>query len=600
MTRLLGRVLLLDGTTCHSREVVGNKGASVAAMHTLGLPVPPAFALPIEECRRFHAAGGECLDDELWEAVLEALHELEQQTGRRLGDPETPLLVSVRSGAAVSMPGMMDTILNLGMTDAVEHGLAQLSGDAVFARQTHARFCHDFGQIVLGADLEPHVSGADSAEVAAAVLADTGHTIPDDPHDQLQSAIVAVFRSWSSRRAIAYRRHWGIPEHGETSGTAVIVQAMVFGNLGERSGTGVLFSRDPMTGACSSYGEWLPGGQGEDVVSGTHDPLPLRALQEELPDVHAQLLEAAALLEREHGDVQDIEFTVERGRLYLLQARAAKRSPLAAVRIATDLVREGTIDADVALARVTAEQVQSVLLPQLPEASTAGAIVLARGVPACPGVAAGRVVTGADAAEALDGDAVLVRPTTSPEDVAAMTAASAVVTERGGATSHAAVVTRALGRPSVVGVGEHATDGWHGREVTVDGSAGIVYAGILPTRRADPAEVPGLSELLAWARERSPVALLDSASDVRDLDAVGIRLEPDRNLDVEALAQAIHGAPAVSGTVLGSREGAAAVVRASVPAVVPLAGQRPEVLLLRFAQAALERAPRTRSSEEGT
>jgi pyruvate,orthophosphate dikinase len=590
MTQVLGRVLLLDGTTMYGREIIGNKGASVATMRSLGLPVPPAFVLPIEECRRFHA-GDERLDDELWQAVLEALGQLEQDTGRRLGDQDSPLLVSVRSGAAVSMPGMMDTILNLGMTDEVEHGLARLSEDPAFAQQTHARFCHEFGQIVLGADLDPRGPDATAADIRRAVLADTGREVPADPYQQLEAAILAVFGSWSSRRAIAYRRHWGIPEHGERSGTAVIVQAMVFGNLGQQSGTGVLFTRDPMSGELLPYGEWLAGGQGEDVVSGTCDPLPLSALRDDLPELHAQLLEAASSLEREHRDVQDIEFTVERGQLYLLQARAAKRSPLAAVRVAAELVAEGVIDVDTALARVTPEQVQSVLMPQLPSSASNDATVLARGTPACPGVATGCVVSDASAAEALEGDAVLVRPTTSPEDVAGMIAATAVVTERGGATSHAAVVTRALGRPSVVGVGENETAGWEGREVTVDGSAGIVYAGVLPTRAADAADVPGLAELVGWARERSPVTLADAWADVLDLDAEGIKLEPGHRPDIESLADVMRGAFAVSGSVLGSAEGALAVVRSGVSTVIPLAGQRSEVLLLRLAQASQDLGP---------
>ena len=587
MTQLLGRVLLLDGTTTYGRELVGNKGASIAGMRALGLPVPPAFVLPIEECRRFHAAG-EQLDEEAWEAVLEALAQLEEDTARRLGDPDSPLLVSVRSGAAVSMPGMMDTVLNLGMTDAVQQGLARLSGDPEFARETHARFCRDFGDIVLGADLDPRTEAATAAEIRAGVLADTGREVPVDPYEQLRAAIQAVFGSWSSRRAIAYRRHWGISEDGETSGTAVIVQAMVFGNLGVQSGTGVLFTRDPMTGAPQPYGEWLAGGQGEDVVSGTHDPQPLSALREELPDVHAQLLDAARLLETEHRDVQDIEFTVERGRLYLLQSRSAKRAPLAAVRIATDLVHEGVIDPQTALARVTPEQVQSVLMPRLAESVASAATVLVKGAPACPGVAVGFVVTDSDAALAHEGEAVLVRPTTSPEDVAGMIAASAVVTEHGGATSHAAVVTRALGRPSVVGVGEDATAGWDGREVTVDGSAGIVYQGLLPTEAAEAAEVPGLPELVRWATDRSPITLRDDAENVLDLDAKGMRLEPDRGADSEALAEVMRGAQAISGSVLGSAEGAVAAIRSGVTTVVPLAGQRPEVLLLRLVQASEE------------
>src|SRR5215217_1969318 len=282
-------------------------------MRALGLPVPPAFVLPIEECRRYHAADS-TLDDQTWEYVLRGIAVLEQETGRRFGDPSAPLLVSVRSGAAVSMPGMMDTVLNLGMTDEVEQGLAKLSGDAGFARNTHVRFIHEFGHTVLGADIDHPADDATAEDVRAAVKRDTGKEVPSEPAEQLRAAIHAVFDSWTSRRAIAYRKHWGIPE---TGGTAVIVQAMVFGNLGEGSGTGVLFTRDPLTGEPEMYGEWLPGGQGEDVVSGTFDPQPLSAMADQLPDAHAKLIEASRLLERESSDVQDIEFTVESDRLYL-------------------------------------------------------------------------------------------------------------------------------------------------------------------------------------------------------------------------------------------------------------------------------------------
>jgi pyruvate,orthophosphate dikinase len=546
--------------------------------------VPPAFVLPIDECRRFHAAR-ERLDDEAWDAVLRGIELLQRDTGRRFGDPRDPLLVSVRSGAAVSMPGMMDTVLNLGMTDAVESGLAELSGDPRFARETHVRFCHEFGHTVLHADLDAPGPEATADVVRAAVRADTGEEVPVDPHDQLRAAIVAVFGSWASRRAVAYRRHWGIPEDG---GTAVVIQAMVFGNLGEESGTGVLFTRDPLTGAPQPYGEWLPRGQGEDVVSGTHDPLALSELERSLPEVHAQLLEAAALLEREHADVQDVEFTVERGRLYLLQTRAAKRSPFAAVRVAADLIADGTIEPDAALRRVTAEQVQSVLSPTLLPSAVESAVTLARGVAACPGVASGRVVHDADAAEAATEPAVLARPTTSPEDVAAMIAAAAVVTERGGATSHAAVVTRALGRPSVVGVGAGASAGWEGRQVTVDGNAGVVYDGVLPTEQTRAGDIPGLGALLRVARERAPVALAGDHADVLDLDDAGLRLEPDRPADPEALSAAMRGAAAVRGSVLGSPEGVRAAVRAGVCTIVPLPGQREEVLILRLAQASLD------------
>ena len=582
MTPVSERILVLDGSATYGNEIVGGKAASIARMRALGLPVPPAFVLPIEECRRFHAGDGR-LDEAVWEAVLDGVAGIERDTGRRFGDPETPLLVSVRSGAAVSMPGMMDTILNLGMTNPVEEGLARLSGDAAFARETHVRFVHEFGHTVLGADLDPPGDDATADEVRAEVRADTGADVPAEPLDQLRAAVLAVFGSWSSRRAIAYRRHWKIPEDG---GTAVVVQAMVFGNLGEDSGTGVLFTRDPLNGSPEPFGDWLPGGQGEDVVAGTHDPLPLAAFHAQLSDAHDELIRAGRLLEREHGDIQDVEFTVERGRLYLLQARAAKRAPLSAVRTAVDLADEGILDRETALGRVTPEQFETVLSPLLPEEVTAAADVVARGTPACPGVASGRVVANSDDAEVADDDVVLARPTTSPEDVSGMIAARAVVTERGGATSHAAVVTRALGRPSVVGVGEGATGGWAGREVTVDGSKGVVYDGRLETAGVPIADIPGLEHLLAWARELSPAEVLEtSPGDVLDLDAAGFTVAPDSAPDTDALADRMRGAPAVQGLVLGTAEGAAAVVRSGVPTVVALPGQHAATLLLRLVQA---------------
>jgi len=584
VTSVSERVLVLDGSEAYGREIVGNKGASIARMRALGLPVPPAFVLPIDECRRYHAAGSR-LDDAIWGSVLDGVRRLEEDSGRRFGDPASPLLVSVRSAGAVSMPGMMDTILNLGMTDEVEAGLAQLSGDARFARETHLRFIQEFGATVLGAHIDPPAADAEPAAARAAVLEDAGEDVPAEPLDQLRAAIHAVFDSWSSRRAVAYRRHWGIPDEG---GTAVIVQAMVFGNLGEQSGTGVLFTRDPLSGDPRPYGEWLAGGQGEDVVSGTHDPSPLAALGSELPDAHDELLAAGSLLEAEHGDVQDIEFTVERGRLYLLQARSAKRAPLAAVRAAVDLCAEGRIDRATALCRISPEQLASVLAPRLHQSVTDGAELIARGTPACPGVAAGAVVQDADAAEAASGDVVLARPTTSPEDVSGMTAARAVVTERGGSTSHAAVVTRALGRPSVVGVGEGVTADWAGREVTVDGSAGVVYAGVLDTEEVRLADVPGLERVVEWARELSPAEVVDEASGALDLDGLGVTLEPGVELDVDELTRRMSGARAVSGAVLGTPAGARAAVAAGVPAVVCKPGQPAPVLLLSLAQAAMD------------
>jgi pyruvate,orthophosphate dikinase len=593
VTRVAGRIVVLDGSVPYGAEIVGGKGASVARMRSLGLPVPPAFVLPVDECRRYHA-GGRRLDESLRPGVLEGVATLERETGRRFGDPSAPLLVSVRSGAPVSMPGMMDTILNLGIDDEVEDGLARLCGDAGFARNTHVRFIREFGHMVLGGDIDALPEEATPADLRAAIVDDTGAAFPSDPHEQLEAAIRAVFDSWVSRRAIAYRRHWGIPEDG---GTAVVVQAMVFGNLGPRSGTGVLFTRDPVTGAAEMYGEWLPGGQGDDVVGGSVDPLPLAAMAGQLQEAHAQLLDAARLLEQESRDVQDVEFTVEDGRLYLLQARTAKRSAQAAVRTAVDLAAEGAIDRLTALSRVTPEQVTAVLAPRLSEEVQALAAVLARGIPACPGVASGRVVLDPDEAEAAKVDVILARPTTSPEDVPAMIAARGVVTEAGGSTSHAAVVTRALGRPSVLGVGEGVTAEWEGAEVTIDGSAGVVYAHRLHTTEVRYEEIPALETLVAWARELSPVEVVEEAPDVLDLDRFGVEFDAQGGLDVEELAGHMRGAAAVSGSMLTSADGARAVLRAGVPTVVRRHGQQEAVLLLQLVHA-LERDDRDDDKEE--
>jgi pyruvate,orthophosphate dikinase len=585
MTRVLERVLILDGSTAYGNDVVGGKGASVARMRSLELPVPPAFVVPVDECRRYHAAGRR-LDDALWPSVLEGVATLENETGRRFGDPAAPLLVSVRSGAPVSMPGMMDTILNLGINADVEEGLGRSCDDPTFARNTHARFLREFGHMVMSADVDGLPEAATPPEIFAAILEDTGNAVPSDPYEQLEAAVRAVFDSWVSRRAVAYRRHWDIPENG---GTAVVVQAMVFGNLGANSGTGVLFTRDPVTGRREMYGEWLPGGQGDDVVGGSVDPLPLAAMAEQLPETHSQLLEAGRLLEHENRDVQDIEFTVEAGRLYLLQTRTAKRSAQAAVLTAVALAEEGAIDKHTALSRVTPEQLAFVLAPRLSPEVRARATVLARGTPACPGVASGRVVLDSDAAEAADVDAILARPTTSPEDVSGIIAARGVITERGGSTSHAAVVTRALGRPSVVGVGEGVTAEWDGEQVTVDGSAGVVYAHHLHTTEVDDDEVPGLNTLVSWARELSPVEVIERAAEVRDLDQARVPMDADGRLDVELFVDHMRGAPAVTGSMLTTTDGARAVLQSGVSTVVRAPSQRAAILLLQLVQADRQR-----------
>ncbi|MPV88519.1 pyruvate, phosphate dikinase, partial [Georgenia ruanii] len=441
----------------------------------MGLPVPPAFVLTTDFCTTVLANGGD-----LTETVLAALRvgvrRLEEETSRKLGggDSKRPLLVSVRSGGARSMPGMMDTVLNLGINDEIEVVLAQATGDAAFAADTHRRYREQFLRVV-------------------------GHEATGDPWTDLVTATAAVFRSWTSPRAISYRQHHGLPENG---GTAVTVQAMVFGNLDENSGTGVLFTRNPITGEPECFGEWLPRGQGEDVVSGRFDAQPLDTLKDQLPQVYDELMRAAEVLEHWGKDAQDIEFTVERGKLWLLQTRAAKRSPQAAVRIAVTLHERGVINKEEAIALVSDAQLDAVLQPHIDPLARASATVLATGLPACPGVAGGRVVTSCEEAEDLAEqgiDVILARPTTDPDDVAGMVVAAAIVTEIGGATSHAAVVSRELGTPCVVGCGQGTLTGLAGRIVTVDGATGEVFDGQLPVVSGKTDEHQAAKTLAEWA-----------------------------------------------------------------------------------------------------
>jgi pyruvate, orthophosphate dikinase len=476
-------VMLLDGNAGLPRETLGNKGYGIDAMRGHGLPVPPAFCLTTEVCAQFFADPQRCLDG-IWDEVREKMGWLERQTSRTFGRGPRPLLVSVRSGAAQSMPGMLDTVLDLGMDDAVEDALAAVSS-AEFAADTRSRFVHMYRRIVLG--------GEESVEV------------PVDPWAQLRGAIEAVFSSWNSPRAIAYRRHHGLDE---SAGTAVVVQAMVFGNFADDSGTGVLFSRNPMTGADEPFGEWLPGGQGEDVVSGSVDVEPIAALRDEQPDVYDELMVAARMLERLGADVQDIEFTVEEGTLWLLQTRVARRSAQAAVRLALQLRQEGLIDDAAALRRVSAAHVETLLLPSLQPETRLAAPLLAKGLPACPGVVSGTAYTDVD--EALDAadedeDVILVRAATSPDDVQGMIAARGIVTEIGGATSHAAVVSREIGRPAVVGCGAGVVEALAGRLITVDGAEGEVREGILELTAWSETDSPDLAELADIARRISPI-----------------------------------------------------------------------------------------------
>jgi pyruvate,orthophosphate dikinase len=473
-------VLVLDGTTGRDASVLGGKAKGIELMRALGIPVPPACVLTTNVCRAYYA-NERALPEGVVEGLSAAVGELERVTGRKFGAAERPLLVSVRSGAPVSMPGMMDTILNLGMNEAVERALSDESGDPAFAADTRRRFTEQFTSTV-------------------------GVAPPDDPWEQLWAAVVAVLESWTGRRAIDYRRERGI---SEDIGTAVTVQAMVFGNLDDRSGTGVLFTRDPLRGGSEPYGEWLPRGQGEDVVSGRHNARPLAELALDLPDVHEDLMARARELERDRRDVQDIEYTVESGRLWLLQSRAAKRSPEATIRHAVQLCREGLISESEALDRVLPEHVRWLLSRRVDATAAGSAEAVAGGKQACPGCAVGLVVTDVDdAMERADAgeDVVLARPTTDPDDVAAMSSAVAVLTELGGATSHAAVVCRELGVPCIVGCGEDTVTALTGQTVTVDATAGVAYAGALPIVEAREGDDPDLTLLRNWARAEAPGA----------------------------------------------------------------------------------------------
>jgi pyruvate, orthophosphate dikinase len=464
-----------------ARSLLGGKAANLGVMASdLGLPVPPGFVITTETCRRFLATGWPPgLDEEL----REGMRGLEASLGRRFGDADDPLLVSVRSGAPVSMPGMMDTILDLGLDDATTAGLARVTGDEAFARSCRERLETSFRSIVGVAD------------------------VPSDPWAQLRLAIEAVFRSWESDRARTYRQKEGI---ADDLGTAVTVQAMVFGNRGPTSATGVLFTRDPATGEPALYGDVLFDAQGEDVVAGTHRTEPVSVLDERLPEVAAELRAAAVRLEHHFRDLCDIEFTIESGRLWMLQVRVGKRSPQAALRIAVDMAEDPSFP----LTRAEAvDRVRSLLAnpPTTTSARSSFVLPLVLGLPASPGMASGAIVTSAEAAQAAGAEGratILVRAETSPDDVHGMAAAAGILTSRGGLASHAAVVARGWGIPAVVGATALAVSGDRvvigdrvlvsGDVITIDGRTGEVFEGVIP---GTTEVVPEADTLLAWAAE---------------------------------------------------------------------------------------------------
>lgn len=553
------------------RNLLGGKGANLAEMARLKLPVPPGFTITTEVCTWFNdhdRSYPEALNDQ----VISALGDIEETTGAGFGNPDNPLLVSVRSGARASMPGMMDTVLNLGLNDATVAGLAARSGDPRFAFDSYRRFIQMYSDVVLGVDhyhfeellelakesrgvdLDTELSADDLQSLTelykAKVQSELGSDFPQDPMVQLWGAIGAVFDSWMNQRAIVYRNLHGIPA---AWGTAVNVQAMVFGNMGEDCATGVAFTRDPSTGENLFYGEFLINAQGEDVVAGIRTPQQLTiagkqaqgsdlaAMEEAMPTVFAQLCEVRDRLEAHYHDMQDIEFTVQQGQLYMLQTRAGKRTTSAALKIAVDMVAEGLISEAEAVCRINPSALDQLLHPTLdPHAARD---VLSRGLPASPGAASGQVVFTADEAEARAqaGDkVVLVRIETSPEDIHGMHAAEGILTTRGGMTSHAAVVARGMGRPCVSGAGSIRVDMQKGcffvanrtinggDWVTIDGTTGEVMAGQVPTVKP---ELSGdFSTVMAWAdklrrlRVRSNAETPSDAQTARDFGAEGIGL----------------------------------------------------------------------------
>ncbi|HXM46470.1 MAG TPA: pyruvate, phosphate dikinase [Pyrinomonadaceae bacterium] len=552
-------VYLFEEGSGDNKSLFGGKGAGLCEMTQAGLPVPPGLIVTTEVCNAYYANNKQ-FPEGMWEQVTAALQEIEKKVGKKFGDAKNPLLVSVRSGAAFSMPGMMDTVLNLGLNEETVTGLAEQTGDLRFALDAYRRFASLFGEIVIGVahekfervmdrfkahsggerldtDLKPDELRGIIAAEKEIILAEQ-HTIPDDPYEQLRVAIGAVFNSWMGRRAINYRRINRIPDD---LGTAVNVQAMVFGNMGKNSGTGVAFTRNPSTGKKELYGEYLLNAQGEDVVAGTRTPNPISQLKKELPKVYEQFNAITQLLEKHYGDMQDCEFTIERGKLWMLQTRTGKRTGAASVRIAVDMASEKLIDRATAVQRVTPEHLDQLLHPTVDPKTDAR--VLATGLPASPGAAQGTVVFSPDEAEELakeGAQVVLVRHETSPDDFHGMVAAQAIVTARGGMTSHAAVVARGMGKTCVSGASDLEVDYSQqqftvkgevitkGEWITVDGSTGRIFLGKVPT--VQPSLGPDFYELMKWAdgfRSLTVRANADTPHDARvarQMGAEGIGL----------------------------------------------------------------------------
>lgn len=529
------------------KDLLGGKGANLAEMTKIGLPVPFGFTVTTAACNRYYDEG-QVIADDVAEEIFVKLKELEEVIDKKFGDVENPLLVSVRSGAVISMPGMMDTILNLGLNDETVKGLAKLTDNDRFAQDSYRRFIQMFGDVVLGIpktkfdeifDKKKDERGIDSdVDLSAEDLKDiivgfkkvvkdeTGRDFPQDPKDQLMEAVMAVFRSWNTERAILYRKLNEIPDD---LGTAVNVQAMVFGNMGDDCGTGVAFTRSPVNGEDHIFGEFLVNAQGEDVVAGIRTPQHIDEMEQAFPEVYKEFARISHVLEQHYKDMQDMEFTVEKNKLFMLQTRSGKRTAAATVKIAVDMEKEGLITKEEALMRIEPSQIGQLLHPKFEEKALAEAKEIAKGLAASPGAAAGKIYFTADEAEkaAQGGEKViLVRLETSPEDLAGMVAAEGILTARGGMTSHAAVVARGMGKCCVAGCSEIVVDEAakemrvagnkyvEGEEISLDGSTGIVYEGRINTVDA---ELSGdFGTIMEWADEVRDLKIRTNADNPRD------------------------------------------------------------------------------------
>ncbi len=529
------------------RNLLGGKGANLAEMTKLGFPVPQGFTVSTEACTRYYE-DGETISKEIEDQIFAALEETEKIAGKKFGDPTNPFLVSVRSGARASMPGMMDTILNLGLNDEVVTAVAKLTDNERFAYDSYRRFIQMFSDVVMeiekrkfeelldamkekkGVKLDTELDAADLKELVAQFKAlykaEKGEDFPSDPKTQMFEAIKAVFRSWNNPRAIVYRRMNDIPS---SWGTAVNVQAMVFGNMGNDCGTGVAFTRNPSTGENKLYGEYLMNAQGEDVVAGIRTPQPISTLEEVMPDVYKQFVDISGKLELHYKDMQDMEFTIEKGKLYMLQTRNGKRTAQSAIKIAVDLVKEGLVTKEEAILKVDPKQLDALLHPQFDAAALKAGKVIAKGLPASPGAATGKVYfTAAEAVQAADRgeEVVLVRLETSPEDIEGMNAAQGILTGRGGMTSHAAVVARGMGTCCVAGCGDikideeaktFTLDGKTYREgdyISLDGSTGNVYEGKIDTMEAQT--TGDFGTFMGWVDELRTLKVRTNADTPKD------------------------------------------------------------------------------------